>query len=139
MSESMNVVVVNSTPRLVALGAGNVQLAPGENDVDRDVLQENLDHPNGIVAGWFDEDSGFLSVKKNAKKARALAADLSQINAARAIQTIEKTDNVDVLKKWMNKEQRSTVNKAFTKRLAELRTANDNPEKSAAGGQEASE
>lgn len=139
MSESMNVVVVNRTPRIAVLGIGNVQLAPGENDVDRDVLQENLEHKNGVVKSWFDEDTGFLSVKKGAKKAHALADDLSQVNAARAIAIIEKTDNASVLNKWMKKEQRSTVNKAFTKRLAELLAANENPEKPATGGQGATE
>lgn len=124
MSESTTVVVVNSKPRLAVMPAGNLQIMPGENDVDRALLQENMDNPNKVVKGWFDENTGFLSIKRGAKKARPIAEDLSQVNWQRAVEIIEKTDNPDVLMRWAKKEQRASVLKAFSKRFKEIETAN---------------
>jgi hypothetical protein len=119
MSET--IVVYNSQPRLFEFGKPPFRILPGENDVPKDVLQANLDAPNGVVKTWFK--LGYLQVRKEVKKARPLAADLSQISATKARELVKTASNPSVLKTWAQKESRSTVLAAITKRLGELETA----------------
>lgn len=118
MEQSANVVVVNARPSAVVLIS--TTLVPGENDVPRQELEESIANPNGVVKGYFDDRTGFLSVKKGAKKARPLAQNLGKVSVERARDIIERTDDLSVLRQWSKGEKRPQVNQALTKRLREL-------------------
>lgn len=123
-----NVVILNHQPRALNMSSPDFTLIPGENDVPRDVLTENINNPNGVVKSWFS-DLRYCSILKGAKKAKALAADLSTKTAKEAIALIEKIEHISILKTWAGNENRSTVTKAITKRLGDLA----NPEEESSG------
>lgn len=129
MAEATNVVVLNTRASIVVVGTHS--LAPGENDIPREDLEAELKHPNGVVAEWFSEESGFLSVKAGAKKARPLAQSLTKLSVARAKDVIAKTDNAAVLQGYARSEKRSGVNKALTARIRELKAPPESEESEA--------
>lgn len=118
MEKDENVVVKNSQPRALHLSSPDFTLIPGENNVPKSVLQENINNPNGVVKSWFNLN--YLGIVKGVKTARPLAEDLGAVNATRAIEIVSKAENTQLLKTWSTKESRSTVLRAITKRLAEL-------------------
>jgi|GEM_PF-4001625 len=133
-----NLVVVNMRASAVLLSKPQFKLVPGENNVPASVLKSNRENPNGVVESWFDPDYGFLSVKKGAKKARPLSENLAHLDIARAKDLVERCPNMDALRRWARTEKRSEINRALSKRMAELQ----NPvaeEQGAAGGEAAPE
>ena len=115
-----NVVVLNKRASRVEFSTPDFSLVPGENDVPKSVLDENMRNPNGVVRSWFDEDSGFLEIKKGAKRARALADDLSSVTEKRALEIVKGSENADLLRRWGRKEKRSPVKKAIIDRINAL-------------------
>lgn len=130
MGQGETVVVMNKRASGVVLIS--TMLLPGENDVPRQEIEESIANPNGIVKSWFDEETGFLHVKRGAKKARPMAENLRNVTVERAKDIIGKTESADALRNWARGENRVGVNQALTKRMRELEQAPNEDEKATA-------
>ncbi len=126
---NQNVVVQNDRASIVEFSTPSHKLVPGENDVPKNVIDENLKNKNGVVRSWFDKETGFLRIKRGVKKARHMQYDLSKVSDLRAKEIIENTDSREILVRWSKTESRPELKKAISDRLQKL----SEPEESETG------
>jgi hypothetical protein len=103
-------------------------LDPGLNSVDSDLLAAARNHPGfkqWSQLGWITMKAVAVAPVEaddegDGGEGSAAPADLSKLKAGEAIELVNSTDSLDTLERWVGTEQRQTVVKALTERIADL-------------------
>lgn len=121
-----DVIVENTTARLLVIppagaldGAaqrGRTALKPGFSSVDEGILDAVMD-ANACVGMWFE--CGMLRLAEG-RRELPMPETLEAITAKEAAHFIERSDDAEQLRDWLEGEERLGVSKMLHARLAEL-------------------
>ena len=117
----MNIVIKNTTSRVILLSNPYVQLVPGQNDVDDRVWERNKrlkeNQKTNACSMWMEK--GYIQETK-LEKATPLADETNLVDQDNMLRKIAKCDRAELVIKWARSDNRPAVKKAAEGRLLEL-------------------